>query len=376
MMAEQKQADETMPLLSITDTSTVAAAAGLTEPLLFKVNTDTIATTGETETQPSLADDASGSNVAEIPDEIASDEIASDEIAAKTSDETTPHADSKTKDTRRKSRGQSGGVKLTYRSAFQLEREISKYLAKHNLASKFLGYRQFWIFTVPQAVLTCMASILAFIATSDMLTATQKTILSTVVGSTSGVVVFLQTMGGICNYGSRSAMHQSTAIDLRDLRDDLVLIKHKLGQMEKDKGKKLTAAMVGHTLPESDSEEDDYDDDRNGTDFGTIQSRFRQSLSGCKSNLPLGLMEAFNGLDSNLVIARTRENSVLLYNVYGHIEFDDFIETKAYDILAGEILNARGFPMRLPNSKAMVQKTMERLRVQLNTYQSFWDQPV
>mmetsp|Transcript_5013 Transcript_5013/g.11634 ORF Transcript_5013/g.11634 Transcript_5013/m.11634 type:complete len:390 (-) Transcript_5013:182-1351(-) len=260
---------------------------------------------------------------------------------------------------------QRKGVQITAASAFELEREVSKNMAKHNLANQYLAFRHFWFFTVPQAVLTCVSGILAFVATLDLLTNEVKTIVNTIVGSISGVVVFLQTMSGICNYGSRADMHQSAAIDLRDLRDDLHLLKQKLKQIEMDRNKKKSHAEANGEDHEDSNEED-------GASFDEIQSRFRQSLSACKSNVPMGLTEAFAGIESNLLLARSKENNVYMTKIYGEIEFDDFVQSKAHDILAGEILHSRFFPFSLPKSKDVVQRTMERLRNHIELYQCFW----
>ena len=114
----------------------------------------------------------------------------------------------------------------------ELEYQVQINLIKHNLASMFFASRQFWVFTITQGVLTMIASILAFVASSSLIEERTKDIIATIVGSTSGVVVFLQTMAGVCNYGTRAAMHASAAIDLRDLRDEIVLIKFKVKKEE------------------------------------------------------------------------------------------------------------------------------------------------
>jgi len=124
------------------------------------------------------------------------------------------------------------GIKMTKTGALMVERQVQMNLIKHNLAAKCFLCRQFWFFTVPQAILTMISNILAFVATTDLINERTKIILNTIVGSTSGIVVFLQTMSGICDYGTRGAMHNGAAIDLGDLRDDLVLSGFKLGLTE------------------------------------------------------------------------------------------------------------------------------------------------
>ena len=118
---------------------------------------------------------------------------------------------------------------------------------------------QFWLFTVPQAILTMISAILAFMATSELFDAKTKIIINTIVGSASGIVVFLQTMSGVCDYGIRASMHQTTALSLRSLGDDLSLV----GIEEKAKY---------YNRKNSDDDDDDDNDDENNDSF--INTRY------------------------------------------------------------------------------------------------------
>jgi hypothetical protein len=270
-----------------------------------------------------------------------------------------PAPDGKSKKKRMK------GIKMTKTGALMVERQVQMNLIKHNLAAKYFGCRQFWFFTVPQAILTMISSILAFVATTELIDETPKIILNTFVGSTSGIVVFLQTMSGICNYGIRGAMHEGVAIDLRDLRDDLVLIGFKLGFTEDQQGSKNPSAT-----PTGEEEEDS---DELNTSFESIQSRFQQILSGCKSNVPMELMESFHGIKSNLMVGGSKATHEYFADIYGDPNtIDQKLEFKVYDILASEILEDRFFPLYLPDSKRIVEETMSRLRIEVMTYNSFW----
>lgn len=378
-----KPADESSPLLktedkSVSDTTSKTVEGSETESTWTAESSNKMPSTDSSNKVPQ-ADASAGKEKNETPDDL-SDAQAGDaaEVSDDDEDDDSNSGEDSEKDKDGKKKGKGGkkkdkdkkkeklkGIPITAASAFELEREVSKNMAKHNLANQYFAFRHFWYFTVPQAILTCVSSILAFIGTSEFLTSKQKVIINTIVGSTSGVVVFLQTMGGICNYGSRADMHQSAAIDLRDLRDDLHLLKQKLKQIEiNNKQRKILAKAHG--------EEHEDSHEKHGETFETISSRFRQSLSACKSNVPMGLTEAFSGIDSNLLLARSRENDDYMKSIYGEIEFDSFIQSKAYDILAGEILNSYHFPLVLPNSKDMVRKTMDRLRGHINVYQNFW----
>jgi len=294
------------------------------------------------------------------------------------------------------------GILLNFDSAMELEYQVQINLIKHNLASMHFQSRQFWLFTITQGVLTMLASILAFIASSALIPEITKDILATIVGSTSGIVVFLQTMSGVCNYGTRAAMHASAAIDLRDLRDHIVLIKFKVKkeaeqgivashyQHSTRRGSFLTAAMTAGGNDNGDSSSDDEEDDEEAkkvkeeeekqeqehdNTFARIQQRYRQSLSGCKSNIPMGLSEAFHGLHSNLLVSESMDNTMYMRNIYGpKTNSKNIIHFKAFDILASEILNDSWYPLLLPNSQKVIDKSMARLNKELNKYHKYWDE--
>jgi len=270
------------------------------------------------------------------------------------------------------------GVKLDAVTAIKLEQEVNMNMVKHQLASKYLSARQFWFFTVPQALLTMLSGILAFLATTDLLNATAKIVTNTIVGSISGVVVFLQTMSGNCNYGTRAAMHGSTAIDLRDLRDDLVLLKQKLELIEsRTLTQKLTDASsqtsaAAGTNDTMGGNEDENTDDQGGGNFNDIQTRFKQSLSGCKSTVPMPISEAFHGLQSDMLLKQSKKSMDYLFNIYQIGHFNEYIELKAFDMLAGEIMHYPLYPLYLPNSEKMVEETMDRLKKEIHESESFW----
>jgi len=270
------------------------------------------------------------------------------------------------------------GVKLDAVTAIKLEQEVNMNMVKHQLASKYLSARQFWFFTVPQALLTMLSGILAFLATTDLLNATAKIVTNTIVGSISGVVVFLQTMSGNCNYGTRAAMHGSTAIDLRDLRDDLVLLKQKLELIEsRTLTQKLTDASsqtsaAAGTNDTMGGNEDENTDDQGGGNFNDIQTRFKQSLSGCKSTVPMPISEAFHGLQSDMLMKQSKKSMDYLFNIYQIGHFNEYIELKAFDMLAGEIMHYPLYPLYLPNSEKMVEETMDRLKKEIHESESFW----
>ena len=145
-------------------------------------------------------------------------------------------------------------------------------------------------------------------------------------------------------------MRKVVAIDLRDLRDDLVLLRCKLDLEDYKQNIKQDE------YDELDKE-DEYD-----RSFESIQNRFQQSLSGCKSNVPMELSEAFHGVKSNYMVMLTKTIMRYIEKVYGYERINEFCRFKIYDALATEILDSPFFPMFLPYAKKVVDAIMKRFQ--------------
>jgi len=267
-------------------------------------------------------------------------------------------------------------VKLDAKSARRLKQEVQMKMMMHQLAKNFLSARQFWFFTVPQAILTMLSSILAFVATSDLLDNKTKVVINCIVGSTSGVVVFLQTMSGVCGYGTRAAMHDSVAVALRDLRDHLILLSQKLNVIETRKrinnGSPTLEAFFGVNDTKIEVDEGVGENEDNTSNFEDIQTRFKQSLSGCKATVPSEISEAFQGVQSDLNLTGTWKAIECMYGKYQHSHIFEYVHLKAFDILSGEITNSRFFPICLPNSSEVVEVTMNRLKKKVEEAEHYW----
>jgi len=265
-------------------------------------------------------------------------------------------------------------IKVCTASIKNAELRIQTEMTIHNLASQHLQCRQFWFFTVPQALLTMIAGILAFMASSAFFDERQTTILTEIVGSTSGVVIFLQTMSGVCSYGTRGAMHEAVAIDLRYVLNKLGVIAVRMGFGEDTillKGVDDSTAKPGvnSTADPDDDEEDDRGND--SLSFQAIQSRLLQSLSGCKSIVPLELTEAFNLVKSNQKAMSSVTNSKIYCEKWGcapRLNHD----LKLVTDLAAEISDSFFFPMILPNATIVVQKAMKRHHKEIMAMSTFY----
>ena len=273
-----------------------------------------------------------------------------------------------------------GEVRLTAKSAHRMEQQIQMNMIKHNLAGHHFATRQFWLFTVPQALLTMATSILAFVATTDFFSTQETVFINVVVGSTSAVVVFLQTMSGICSYETRGKMHDAVALDLRHLRDNLVLLKFKLGFENEQRKKHANMFREDHPVSVRKIEAGDDSDgvkkgDKNEHQslFEQIQSRFEQSLAGCKSNVPMELSEAFHGINSHLLLASSKNNIQFMVQKYGSLHDMVNLEFKIYDCLATEILEHWSYPMHLPRAKIMVKRTLKRFKREMAETDKFLD---
>lgn len=211
------------------------------------------------------------------------------------------------------------------------------------------------------------ASILAFVATTELLNENQTIIVNVVVGSTSAIVVFLQTMAGICKYETRGAMHDAVSIDLSDLQSNLKMLMLKLGYVE--------SSMTGTESQQADDGEEDHDDE-NETFEGIIH-KFDQSLVACKSIIPLELTGIWHDATSELNLSSTDAAIGQFSKVYHPLGFLPHVgvnlRVKLFNILAEEIMDFPLFPFYLPNPKVIVKASMKRLRAELETSTTFWD---
>ena len=208
--------------------------------------------------------------------------------------------------------------------------------------------------------------------------------MNTVVGATSGVVVFLQTMSGLCLYGSRAAMHDATAISLRNLRDDLIMIKvgsafeaqqrHRMKLANKVQRKHCNSEDDFYDDSNDTAWDDDNDDDtdtdtkNNGDTFSDMRIRFKQCQMGLQSVVPMQISDAFHSVDSNIMIQQTQHNFEVFVKMYGAMFTEStqcVIYFKAYDILVGEFLESPGFPFFLPKPSVIVAATMKKMREEI-----------
>jgi len=257
-------------------------------------------------------------------------------------------------------------------------------LAKHRMAATYFGTQQYWKFTIPGATIGASSGIMAFLATSGLFSAKTNEVLNLLVGCFSFLVVFLQTLSAQLQYDTRSQMHESTAIDLRDLREDLenivnqsiVMMKYMSTTPGKNKdlggGSKDNDTGTGN---DQGSKTDDIEKDGEKKDeekeisphnspevlFDGIQKRYNQCLKGCKSTVPLPINDAFDQLDSRLNATMTIIGHRELRRIYG-LSYNNIVYFQACNDLSLEFSCYYLWSLGLPNAADAVDATMEKLQ--------------
>jgi len=259
--------------------------------------------------------------------------------------------------------------KLDAKSSLAAEYEMHITMTLHSLASQHFLVRQFWVFEVNQSLFTMISGILAFVATTDLVTEDRTvTMLTTIVGSTAIIVGFLQAMNGLCSYKARGVMHEAVAIDLRDMRNSMRMLRTKLGFGEIYD---LNTDDKGTINPAGGGNESEYYEQDT---FESIQSKFEQCLFGCKSAVPLELNEAFDGLASVCKMMCSTKNLKYRQDRYGDKFPGHCFQIRFYDILAAQISSHPLFPLIVPDSKKALEKATEIYRTEYNEFSAFYEE--
>jgi hypothetical protein len=243
-------------------------------------------------------------------------------------------------------------------------------LTKHRLAAMHLATLQFWVFTIPMALVAMSSGIMAFLATAGIFEERTNTFLNVFVGCFSFVVVFLQTLSSQLKYDTRAHMHESTAIDLRDLREDLENIENQAFVMV---GLRVNEDKLNAAKNKSKGDGDDngnngeIESNRNNEEdslkqiFDGIQNRYNQCLKSCKSTCPMPINAAFNQLDSRINSTLSVVGHNQLERTYGY-GYNNVIYFQACNELAIHFSCAFLWPLRLVNPRHAVDTTMNTLK--------------
>lgn len=243
--------------------------------------------------------------------------------------------------------------------------EIRKNLKMHRLAADYFKFQNFVFFQLPQAVFAIVSTILAFMGAVDVFEGATQTKIVTIAGFFSALVVLLQTLSAYCTYGTRASMHEGATMYLRELDDESTIVMSKLNKSD------LTEIRED----ESHQESLQASVEMNET-YSSLLGRYRHSLKGCKSDVPIKIREAFAEVDSFVLLSRTSTNRMYLMEcgMFGSQEFRG-ITLKAYDRLGSNMVGYFFWPLKIPCPKEVVRVTIEETRSDLHRMRSFWETP-
>jgi len=241
---------------------------------------------------------------------------------------------------------------LNFYAATELFVTCQSKLSMHQLTHEHLSFRQYWIFTIPIAILTMISGIMAFLASSEMFSANTNTILSATVGCLAAVGGFFQSLSGSCKYGERATMHLSASEDLKALCDNLELLQTEASQMSQDDRQKAEHIDT----------------------IATIRSKYQQCIQGCKSEIPLRIDDAYKKIDSEMAMTWTRKAKDDLetgedgINNVGHILME-----AAYHEVATQITCSFQWPMYISGEiNAIIKISMDNIRKKKKSGATFW----
>lgn len=231
--------------------------------------------------------------------------------------------------------------------AYMFKQQCESTLGKHRLAAIHLAYKQFWIFTIPMALLAMASGILAFLATANLFDDRTNQLLNVYVGTFAFIVVFLQTPDQQLKFDTRADMHEAAAIELRDLRDELQNIIIRSGVMMRDR-----SGIAGGDDEEEESLKQMCMD---------IQQKYGQCLKSCKSTVPMPINNAFDELDTRLDVSLTYSGHKKLCDRFGE-NYHNKLFFQAYNNLNQQFTSTYLWPLRLPNAEEAVNNVMKHLR--------------
>ena len=261
----------------------------------------------------------------------------------------------------------------------RLVRKIMIDLAKHQIAHEYFSKRQFWVFTLPTALLTLVSSILAFMACSSELLRSfhwNSQVVTFTAGALSAFAVFLQSLSGKCNYEKRAMMHDAMVHNFRKLKNELLVVLHILFDENRSTQSKI---RLPHKIQ------------RSPTEIMSFSDRYREYQHAC-NEFPLKINALFDKFELEFIIVIEKEQSripiydpsrmqqkvavlfVPIAKKYGTIDntnaslvetFEPLFESALKNIVSSCVTSFL-FPFVLPNPDNITKKTMEYLKHDLD----------
>ena len=165
---------------------------------------------------------------------------------------------------------------------WSLHKTIEITRLEHVLAAKYFSFRHFWFLFLPAALVTAFSAILSFLASSVVIEGHASAEWFTViVGVLASLSVLIQAVSEQLQFRSRAAMHDSAALDLKSMVQDLEfksIQAIEYGEQAEDLNKK------GQPIIKVD----------------VYQEMFQQVMQACKSLVPPAIEQCFNTLDDRL----------------------------------------------------------------------------
>ena len=269
-------------------------------------------------------------------------------------------------------------TKVDWKSSVSLQCVCKHDQCMHKLTCAHLEARQFWFFTIPQALVTMLGGLLAFLCAADKFTCGTDRSVEMAVGSFAVVSVFMQTVEGVCKYGIRASMHFVAAIDLRDLSSDLKLLMVKLkavGEKDIANRKNDNNSNISYNSPsmikDTEGNQGGKTNKTNTSESQCIELRYQQSSQGCKSFVELSISEAFELLHTELMV-KLDKNAMQHFEDKVGSDWYSNLYLGACDRLCAEITSYNYWPLFVPNSNQVVSNTMKLIQRDWKEGENFW----
>jgi hypothetical protein len=196
------------------------------------------------------------------------------------------------------------------------------------LAMAHFAFWHFWFLFMPGAALTMASGVLAFLSTSEAIEEGHRTRLVVVVGCLALVATFVQTLNDLLKYGTRAEMHQSAVLDLKAIYDALDF---------------MQISRIGGTKRHADV-----------TEYQKIYSQVQQ---GCKSTIPLRVIQCFNTMDTRILSQIPANKEVHFEGKVGVIHLYETVSNEIYCAIAAYWL----FPLVLPDPDRIMVLVLKRV---------------
>ena len=199
------------------------------------------------------------------------------------------------------------------------------------LAVEHLAFWHFWFLFLPSATLTMVSGALAFLSTSDLIDPSNKVLLVAVVGCLALVATFLQTLSDRLKFGSRADMHRSAVLDLKAIIDSLDFMK-----IDQIGSKDLHQAI---------------------NDVGEYRKMFSQVQTGCKSAIPLRVIQSFNTIGTRIPMKLPSSKDMDFDGQIGYPEIHQTVWNEIYCDIAAYWL----FPFAFPDPDRTMKAVLKRV---------------